>query len=82
MTEERFYEIMESDSGKWVGDNTYQGCQIIAKYTDNIISGAGHDVLYSEDFTKLIEAGITEEDVLELRRLNWMLHDDYLACFV
>ena len=83
MTEERFIELMDGDSGKWEGDNAYQGLQIIAKYTDNLIQGAGHDVIWSEDIETLIEKGITEEDVKELRRLNWMIEDEsYLACFV
>ena len=83
MTEERFIEIMEGDSGKWEGDNAYKGLTIIKKYTDNLIQGAGDDVIWSEDISTLIEKGITEEDVKELRRLNWMIEDStYLACFV
>lgn len=83
ITTERFLEIFEGDSGKWEGDNAYQGCQIIAKYTDNIIHGAGKDEIYSTDVDELIEAGVTEEDVKELRRLNWMCNEgDYLSCFV
>lgn len=83
MTEERFLEIMEGDSGSWEGDNAYQGLQIIAKYTDSVIEGASHDEIYSADIDVLIEKGITEEDVRELRRLNWMVEENsYLACFV
>lgn len=83
MNEERFIELMGEESGKWDGDNAYKGCQIISKYTDNVIHGASHDIIYSADISDLIEAGITEEDVKELRRLNWMLEEEcYLACFV
>ena len=83
MTEERFLELMDGDSGNWEGDNAYQGLQIIAKYTDNLIQGAGHDVIWSENISVLIEKGITEEDVKALRKLNWMIEDEsYLACFV
>ena len=83
MTEERFIELMGEDGGKWEGDNAYEGLTIIKKYTDNLIQGAGHDVIWSEDISTLIEKGITEEDVKELRRLNWMVEDStYLACFV
>ena len=83
MTAERFLEIMKGDSGKYGGDNAYQGLKIISKYTDNLIQGAGHDVIYSEDIDVLIEKGINEYDVKELRRLNWMVeYDEYLACFV
>lgn len=84
ITKERFLEIFKGNSGVWVGDNAHQGCQIIAKYTDNVIQGAGHDEIYSADIDDLIEAGITEDDVLMLRSLNWMIGDsgDHLACFV
>jgi len=83
MTEERFEEIFEETESKWDGDNTYQGLQIIAKYTDNVIQGAGHDIIFSEDIETLIENGITEEDVIALRKLNWMIEDcTHLACFV
>lgn len=83
MNKERFVEIMRGDSGKWEGDNAFQGMQIIAKYTDNIICGADHDIIYSEDIDELIKAGITEREVEELRRLNWIIHDNsWLACFV
>ena len=84
MTEEKFIEIMEeSDSGKWEGDNAFQGLQILSKYTDNLIQGAEHDKIFSADIDTLIEKGITEEDIKELRRLNWRVEDStYLACFV
>ena len=83
MTEERFLELMDGDSGNWEGDNAYQGLQIIAKYTDNLIQRADHDVIWSEEISVLIEKGITEEDVKELNRLNWMIEDgSYLSCFV
>jgi len=83
ITREEFDEIFEGDSGSWEGDNAYQGLQIMSKYTKNLIEGAGRDVIWSEDIDKLIEAGITKEDVLELRKLNWMIEDgSYMACFV
>jgi hypothetical protein len=84
MTPEKFIELMEIDNvGKWEGDNAYKGLQIIAKYTDNIVQGAGHDIIYSENIDTLIENGITEEDVIALRELNWMIYEcDYLACYV
>jgi hypothetical protein len=83
MTEERFIEIMEGDNRNWEGDNAYQGLQILSKYTDNLVHGADHDIIYSASIDTLIEAGITEEDVIKLRDLNWMVEDEmYLACFV
>jgi hypothetical protein len=83
MTEDRFEEIFQEDSGDWEGDNAYQGLQIIAKYSDNVLQGAGRDIIWSENIEELIESGITEEDVIKLRELNWMIHDcTYLACYV
>jgi len=82
MTVERFEEIFQEDSVDWEGDNTYQGLQIIAKYTDHIVTGATHDKIWSEAVETLIEKGITEEDVIKLRGLNWMIEEDSLACYV
>lgn len=83
MTKERFIEIFESTDSEWEGDNCFQGLQIIAKYTDNLVHRAGDDVIWSEDIDNLIEKGITEEDVLALAKLNWMVEDEScLACFV
>jgi hypothetical protein len=89
MTAERLTELMTNDDlgSNWHGDNAFQGLQIIAKYIDpnktDIITGASHDVIYSVSIISIIKAGITEEDVIKLKKLNWMLEDaDYLACFV
>jgi len=84
MTRERLIELLGQDiPGDWEGDNAYQGLQILRKYTANLICGADHDIIYSENIDQLIKAGITENDCKELRRLNWMVNDDeYLACFV
>lgn len=83
ITREEVNEIFEGDSGKWEGDNAFKGCNIISKYIDNIIQGADHDIIYSEDVDVLIESGMTKEDFEQLRRLNWVIEDDdYLACFV
>ena len=84
MTKDRFKELLENESIgiTWEGDNAYQGLQILAKYTTNLICGASHDTIYGEGIDKLIAAGITEEDVMELSRLNWCSEDDYLKCFV
>lgn len=85
MTEERFIEIMKDGdvdiSG--VGDNAFEGLRIMCKYVNNLIQGANHDIIYGPNIEELIEAGITEEDVADIRKLNWMVEDDsYLACFV
>ena len=83
MNVQTFKEIFNEVDSKWEGDNAYQGLQILSKYTDNLIQGAGHDIIYGPGIEKMIEAGITEDDVRELARLNWMVEDDeYLACFI
>jgi hypothetical protein len=88
MTQERFVEIMEGDcDGDWDGDNAVQGLEIIAKYISpketDIICGAGHDIIWSVNIDQIIEKGITEEDAVKLRELNWMVEDEsYLACYV
>ena len=89
MTEERFIEIMESDTDikapTWKGCNVVSGLKIITKYLpEKGIEGAEHDIVYSVNTSELIKAGITEEDAIKLRKLNWMI-DEYgegLACFV
>jgi hypothetical protein len=85
VTEERVIKIFEKDSDlyNFEGDNAFEGLKIIAKYTKNIVQGADHDVIYSESIEKLIEAGMTENEFEQLRKMNWMIEDDsYLACFV
>jgi len=83
MTKERLIEIFKKTESNWNGDNAYKGLQILAKYTDKLIQGAEHDIIYSEDIDVLIENGLTENDAINLRKLNWMIEDGcYLACFV
>jgi len=77
-------ENMPSDLMHEPGDNALKGLNLIAKYLPlSGITGAEHDVIYAADVGALLEAGITEEDCLVLRRLNWMVEDEeYFACFV
>ncbi len=89
MERKRFEELMSNEEydGGWKGDNAFQGLQIIAKYLtpeeNNLIGSAEHDIIYSSDVDELLNAGITEEDAVALRNLNWMIDEtDCLACFV
>ena len=83
MTRAEFDEIFKNTGAKWDGDNAFKGLKILVKYTDNLIVGADHDVIYSIGVDDLIERGITQNDCHKLRKLNWMINDDYyLACFV
>jgi len=82
ITQEEIEQIFNDVTSKWEGDNAFQGLQILSKYTDNLIQGAEHDVIYSVDVDEIIELGITKEDVTKLSLLNWMIKEDSLACFV
>ncbi len=84
ITREKFEEIMDFTELEFDGDNAFDGLVLIKKYmpTDDVICGADHDIIYSVDIDQLIKAGITEEDVIKLAKLNWMIRDDYMACFV
>lgn len=83
VTEEEIEQIFNDIDSKWDGDNAFQGLQILSKYTDNLIRGAGHDIIWSIGIDEIIELGITKEDITKLSLLNWMIHDDYcLACFI
>jgi hypothetical protein len=82
MTLERLEEIFEETQSKWEGDNAFQGLQILAKYTEkNVICAAEHDIIYSINAEDVIEI-LSEEDAIKLAQLNWMLEDDYFACYV
>jgi uncharacterized protein YihD (DUF1040 family) len=82
MTLERLEEIFEETQSKWEGDNAFQGLQILAKYTEkNVICAAEHDIIYSINAEDIIEI-LSEEDAIKLAQLNWMLEDDYFACYV
>lgn len=83
----RFEEIMEDDDGEDLmnieGDNALNGLLIIRKYLPKEgIEGAEHDIIYSVGVRELLDAGLIEEDAIELRRNNWMIEDDALACYV
>ena len=90
MTEERFIAIFEDEEKagdllcKIETNNALDGLLIIKKYLPNSgIEGAEHDQIYATNISELIEAGITEDDVVMLNRLNWVVEDEtYLSCFV
>ena len=66
-------------------DNALAGLNLISKYLPTKgVEGAGHEVIYSADVSELVEAGITEEDAIQLRTWNWMIDPnwDSLSCFV
>lgn len=87
VTREEFDEIFYKDnSSLWTGDNALKGLLIMQKYFDDdktLIVGAGHEKIHFVEVDELIDAGITIDDVIELRSLNWMIDDGmFMACFV
>jgi hypothetical protein len=87
MKREQFEKIMngESDLNAYEEDNALLGLKIIAKYLPRHgIEGAENDTIYSVSVDKLLKAGLTETDAIELNKLNWMIDErrDCLACFV
>ena len=90
MDRKRFLEIMNDDEiggtkmFSETGCNATKGLLVLQKYLPlSGIEGANREVIYSVSVEKIVEAGITEEDAIELRAQNWMAEDDeVLACFV
>jgi hypothetical protein len=87
MTKEKFEKIMYNNESNLENyyDNALDGLLLMQKYLPGttLILGTDHDIIYSVDIDKLIEAGITEEDTIKLRDMNWIIEDGcYLACFV
>lgn len=82
MTREALEKIFNDTDSKWEGDNAFKGLQILSKYTDTLIQGADHDIIFSVEVDEIIEQ-LTEEDATSLAMLNWMIHDGaYFACYV
>lgn len=81
-TVEEIEQIFYDTKSNWEGDNAFQGLQILSKYTDKVIIGAGHDIIWSVSVDEIVDLGITEEDVTKLALLNWMIEYECLACYV
>jgi len=87
MNIEEFENIMNDESGEndihEKGCNVIKGILIMQKYLPFIgVEAAGYEVIYSAGISELVEAGITKSDAILLRRQNWMIDEDDLACFV
>lgn len=86
MTREKLNQLMAADSNlrDYKGKNRILlGLNIIAKYIPNPDISPEHDIIYVADADELVEAGLTEEDANELRKMNWMIDSEYgcLAIF-
>jgi hypothetical protein len=86
MTREQFEEIFDNNNSHLENyyDNAFEGLQLIHEYLPEttLITGASHDEIYSVYISELLRAGITEEDVLKLRDMNWAIEEYWLSCFV
>jgi hypothetical protein len=89
ITEEEFLEILKADSvddSAWKGCVVFKGLTIIAKYIDpnkNVMIGsAAHDQIWAVGLKELVDAGITKEDAVALRNLNWMEDCEGLSHFI
>lgn len=87
MTRKEFEEIMNGDSclQNYEQENILLGLNIIVKYLSKSgVEAAEHDIVFACGIDEILEAGLTEEDAVELCNLNWMIDDESegLACYV
>ena len=78
--------IMEGDSdfNAYKGKSrVLMGLNLIAKYIPDPEISPDHDIIYAGDADKLVEAGLTKADAIELRKMNWMVDSEFdcLAIF-
>ena len=74
-------DIFENADANWEGDNAFQWLLILYKYSTEVVRWVSHDTLHSVGVDEVIDR-LTEEDAKELAELNWMIEDDWFACFV
>jgi len=86
---ETFLDIMKNDDlgGEKLRDlndcNAVVGLAIMRKYIPKLgILTAAYEVIYSVSPEDLVKAGITVEDAVYLREINWMVSEYRMACFV
>ncbi len=83
MKKEELDDIMAGDSDfcAYRGKNrVLLGLNIIAKYVPNFDISPAHDIIYACESDELREAGLTKADANELRKMNWMIDDEF-GCF-
>ena len=72
------YEFKNSDACKIL-----KGLNIIKKYLPNSgLEASGHDEIWACDVEELVKSGITKEDAILLRGLDWRIDEDSLSHFV
>lgn len=82
MTVDEFLEIINSDvySKEYMYvDGLFEGLKIFKKYGPLEIESAGHDIVYSVDVEKIIDAGITKEDAAMLSKMGWFVDTETIG---
>ena len=60
----------------------FSGLKIMRKYIKSAdVIAAEHDIIYSCGIRELIDARISEQDVMSLRCFGWMIDEECLAHF-
>lgn len=85
MTKEKIKGVFENTET----DDTIQcwvmsGLLILKKYSSgwDTVQAVRRDILISIPVEMAIENGITEEDVVLLRKMNWMIEEESFASYV
>jgi hypothetical protein len=85
MTLDELEIIMDgkTDLSSYKDSTVFLGLLIIRKYLPKAgISCAEHDIVYCCGAEELVEAGLTEDDAIELRNMCWMISEESFAKFV
>ena len=84
MNKGKIIELLESESEAGYGaeDGFVEGVEILALYGVRI--KREYTSIYFCKLSDIIDTGITEKDILELRKLGWFYYkkEDALACFI
>lgn len=64
--------------------SVFLGLELLRKYIPNAdIASAAHDIVYSSiNVEQACNAGISKDDVIKLRKMNWMIDQNCFASFV
>ena len=83
-TKEEFFKIFEGEAviGDFEGVTVFEGLRILSWYSENLITCAKKDLIYSVSLETLLEEGITDVDAKDLRKMNWGIEDGTLYGFV
>ena len=83
MTRKELDKIMDGDSDRdaYRGKSrVLLGLNMIAKYIPCPEISPAHDIIYVCPIDELLNAGLTEADANELRKMSWMIDSEF-DCF-